>query len=470
MAGKPMDRVLDYVDRNQDRFLGELADLLAIPSISTEPQKGSDVRQCAEWLVHHLRELGFDAQTHATPGHPIVCAQRVATGDAPAVLLYGHYDVQPPGDLRYWDSPPFQCTIRDGRIYARGATDDKGQFFVHLKTAEAWLKTMGELPFTFKILLEGEEEIGSPHLASFMREHRERLACDVAVISDTPFFEDGTPAITYGMRGIAYFQIDVEGPNRDLHSGSYGGCVQNPVHVLATLIAHLHDAKGAVSVPGFYDDVVPLAAEERRALAKLPQDDHALAKDLGVGALRGEEGFTTLERLWARPTLDCNGINGGFTGNGMMSIIPARASAKISMRLVPNQDPERIAAQFEQYIQAGAPRSVRVAVRLLSASDPVAVAVDSVAIRAALIALRKAFGRQPVLQRDGGSIPAVTHIKKVLGADTVLLGFGLPNENAHGPNEFLKLDNFFGGIRAAAHFYDELNTALDHEGHRAQHA
>ncbi len=455
-----VDPVLAYVARHQQRFLDELAELLAIPSISTAPAHRTHVERCAEWLTNHLQHLGFDARVFSTPGHPIVYAQRIAAKDAPVVLLYGHYDVQPAGELRLWDSPPFQATIRNGRLYARGATDDKGQFYTHLKAAEAWRSVHGELPFTLKIFLEGEEEVGSTHLLSFMTEHKDLLACNVAVISDTPFYADGVPAICYGMRGIVYFQVDVQGPNRDLHSGSYGGCVQNPVHVLAGLLACLHDARGAVTIPGFYDDVLPLSVEERRAWAQLPQDDSALARDLGVPVLHGEEGFTTLERIWARPTLDCNGITGGFTGSGMMSIIPAHASAKLSMRLVPNQDPGRIAAQFEQHIRALAPRSAQVDVRLLSAADPFLMAVESPAVRAARVALRESFGREAVLQRDGGSIPAVTHIQKVLSADSVLLGFGLPEENAHGPNEFLKLDHFFGGIRTVVHFYHQLEACL----------
>lgn len=453
-----MEDVLTYVGRNQERYLAQLAELIAIPSVSTETSKAVEMHRCAEWLVRHLRHLGLDAHVFATPGHPIVHAEYLAQSNAPILLLYGHYDVQPAGSPELWDSPPFQATVRDGRLYARGSTDDKGQFFIHLKAAEAWLKTTGRLPVNLKIVLEGEEEIGSTNLASFLTEHKERLACGVAVISDTAFFADGVPSICYGLRGIVYMQVDIEGPNRDLHSGSFGGSVQNPTHVLAELIARLQDKRGAVSIPGFYDDVVPLSAEEQVAFEELPWSDEAFARDLGVDELFGEEGFGTLERLWARPTLDCNGIIGGFTSEGVMSIIPARASAKISMRLVPNQDPEKIASLFEQHIRSLAPRSVRVAVKRLSAAEPAITPLDSPGIRAALAALEKAFGKKPLLQRDGGSIPVITRLKKILGADTVLLGFGLPDENAHGPNEFLKLENFYGGIRTVVHFYKELSS------------
>lgn len=458
-----MEEVLTYVERNQERYLGELAELIAIPSVSTETGKAAEMQRCAEWLVRHLRQLGFVAQVFATAGHPIVYAEYPTQPNAPVLLLYGHYDVQPAGPPELWDSPPFQVTVREGRLYARGSTDDKGQFFIHLKAAEAWLKTTGRLPVNLKIVVEGEEEIGSANLASFLTQHKERLACDAAVISDTAFFADGVPSICYGMRGISYMQVEIEGPNRDLHSGAFGGSVQNPTHVLAGLIARLQDKRGTVTIPGFYDDVVSLSGKEREAFGELPWNDAAFARDLGVDELFGEEGFSTLERLWARPTLDCNGIIGGFTSEGVMSIIPARASAKISMRLVPNQDPEKIAFLFERHIRSLAPRSVRVVVKHLTAAEPAVTSLDSPAMRVALTALEKVFGKKPLLQRDGGSIPVITLLKKILGADTVLLGFGLPDENAHGPNEFLSLENFFKGIRTAAHFYEDL-AAIQSKG------
>ena len=456
----PMHDVLGYAERHEQRFLSELAELLSISSVSTDKSQSGEMQRCAEWLANHLRQVGFDARTFATPGNPVVFAEYKARTQAPVLLLYGHYDVQPAGSPKLWDSPPFCATIRGGRIYARGATDDKGQFFIHLKAAEAWLKTAGFLPVNLKILLEGEEEVGSPNLGAFLTEHRERLACDMAVISDTPFFADGVPAICYALRGIAYLQIEVEGPNRDLHSGTHGGAVQNPIHVLAELIARLHDDNGAVTIPGFYDDVLPLAAEERRAFSGLPWSDESLARNLGVDQLSGEKGFSTLERIWARPTLDCNGISGGFTAEGMMSIIPARASAKISMRLVPNQQPDKIARLFEQHIRSMAPRTVCVSVKHLAAAEPAMTSLSSPGMQAAQFALEKAFGKQPLLQRDGGTIPVITHIKRILGADTVLLGFGLPDENAHAPNEFLKLDHFRRGVRAAAWFYQHFASGV----------
>jgi len=374
----------------------------------------------------------------------------------PTVLLYGHYDVQPAEPLELWTSPAFEATIRDGNLFGRGATDDKGQVFIHFKTLEAYLKTSKNLPINLKLIIEGEEEIGSPHLLPFIEKNKELLKADLTVISDTPFFAKGIPSITYGLRGIAYMQLEVVGPNRDLHSGSYGGAVHNPIQALAEIIAQLHDKNGRIAIPGFYDEVRRLTKKEREAYRELSWSDVKYAKDLGLRQLHGEKGYTTLERLWARPTLDCHGIWGGYIEKGTKTVIPSLAAAKISMRLVPDQQPDKIARQFEKFVKKIAPRTVQARVQCLNVVEPAMTPIDSPGVKAALAALAKGFGKKPLYQREGGSIPVVTHFKKILGLDTVLLGFGLPDENAHAPDEFISLDHFFGGIKTIAHFYEEL--------------
>ncbi|HSQ76862.1 MAG TPA: dipeptidase [Bacteroidota bacterium] len=460
-----MNEVLSHIQASSERYLRELGDLLAIPSVSTNPENVPDMHSCAEWVAGHLRAVGVpDVRVMQTPGHPVVYGSWLEAPGKPTVLIYGHYDVQPPEPLELWTSPPFKATVRGDNLYARGASDDKGQFFIHLKSVEAFLKTKGTLPLNVKFLIEGEEEIGSIHLDDFVKEHADLLKADLVVISDSSMFARDVPSICYGLRGLAYMQVDLVGPNRDLHSGSFGGSVLNPIQALAEIIAQLHDRNGRVTIPGFYDDVRPLTKKERAAYKKLPWNDRKYARDLGVRALYGEKGFTTLERLWARPTLECNGIWGGFTGEGAKTVLPARASAKISMRLVPDQTSRKVNAQFIRAIKRLTPPGVRVTVRALHGGEPAITPIDSPGVRAAISALEKGFGKKPLYQREGGSIPIVVQFKKLLKIDTVLLGFGLPDENAHAPDEFLSLANFYGGIRTVAHFFNELPSFMGKVG------
>jgi acetylornithine deacetylase/succinyl-diaminopimelate desuccinylase-like protein len=452
-----MQEALTYIDQNKERYLTELREFLAIPSVSTNPENAGDIRRCSEWVSGHMRTIGLEnVQTFPTLGHPIVYGDWLHAEGKLTLLLYGHYDVQPAEPLELWTSAPFDATERDGKLFARGAADDKGQVFIHFKSIESFIRTRGALPVNLKLVIEGEEEIGSDHLETFVREQASLLKADLVVISDSSMFAKGVPSICYGLRGLAYMQIDLVGPNKDLHSGSFGGTVHNPIQALAEIIAKLHDKGGKVTIPGFYKEVVPLSAKERSAYKKLPWSDRKYAKDLGVSALYGEKGFTTLERVWARPTLECNGIWGGFTGEGAKTVLPAKASAKISMRLVPNQSSEKIAKLFERHIKHIAPKTVKITVRNLHGGEPAITPIDSPGVKAAVAALEKGFGKKPLYQREGGSIPIVVQFKQLLGLDTVLLGFGLPDENAHAPDEFIDLENFFGGIRTAAYFYEEL--------------
>lgn len=456
-----MEEVLTYIESSRQRYLSELREFIAIPSVSTNPEHRRDVERCARWIADHLTRIGTKAaRILPTAGHPIVYSEWLEAPGKPTLLLYGHYDVQPVDPLELWTSPPFEATVRDGKLFGRGTADDKGQVFIHFKAVEAFRKNAGRLPVNLKMLLEGEEEVGSEHLESFIGEHRDLLKADLAVISDTAFFAPGVPSICYGLRGIVYMEVSVEGAARDLHSGTFGGSLHNPVQALAEIIARLHDRSGRVAIPGFYDDVRPLTKVERKAYRKLPWSDRKYARDLGVRQLYGEREYTTLERIWARPTLECNGIWGGFTGEGIKTVLPARASAKISMRLVPDQKPDKIARLFEKHIRTIAPPTVRLAVRYLNGGEPAITPLESPGIRAAVAALEKGFGKKPLYQRDGGSIPVVTLLKRILGLDTVLLGFSLPDDNAHAPDEFLPLDHFFGGIRAIAHFYHELPGSM----------
>jgi acetylornithine deacetylase/succinyl-diaminopimelate desuccinylase-like protein len=456
-----MNDVVRYVEENHERYLAELKELVAIPSISTQPEHARDLQRCAEWIRSHLAMLGMQrTEIFSTAGHPAVYAEWRGAAGKPTLLLYGHYDVQPVDPVELWTSPPFEPTVRDGRLYGRGTTDDKGQFFIHLKAIEAHLRTRGGLPVNLKVILEGEEEIGGVHFPALLVQQRELLAADLAVVSDTPFFAPGVPSLCYGLRGITELEIEVEGPNRDLHSGSYGGAVHNPIQALAEILAGLHDGEGRVAIPGFYDDVAPLTAREREAFRELPWDDEAYARSLGVKKLYGETGYSTLERLWARPTLDCHGIWGGYTGEGVKTVLPAKAEAKISMRLVPNQAPEKIFQLAEKYLKTLTPETVRCRARNQGGAEPALTSLESAGIKAAAAALEKGFGRPPVFQREGGSIPVLTEFKKTLGVDTVLLGFGLPDENAHAPDEFIDLGNFVTGIQVVAHFYEEVARRL----------
>lgn len=457
-----MEQVLSYLESNKERYLSELKEFLAIPSVSTNPENKSDVQHCARWVADHMTKIGLqNVQVISTPGHPVVYGDWLHAPDAPTVLLYGHYDVQPPEPLDLWTSPPFEGTVRDGNLYARGSADDKGQVYIHLKSIEAYLQNTGTLPVNLKLLIEGEEEIGSEHLVPFVSGHKKMLDADLVLISDSSMFAKGVPSICYALRGLAYMQIDLVGPNKDLHSGSFGGTVHNPIQALAEIIAQLHDDKGRVTIPGFYKDVRPLTRQERKSFAKLPWKDKKYAKELGVQELYGEKGFTTLERVWARPTLECNGVWGGFTGEGAKTVLPSKASAKISMRLVPDQKSDTIAKLFEKYIRKLTPKTVSVTVRNLHGGEAAITPIDSPGVKAAVVALEKGFGKKPLYQREGGSIPIVVQFKEVLGLDTVLLGFGLPDENAHAPDEFINLDNFYGGMRTSAHFFAELPAFMN---------
>lgn len=445
----------------RDRHLAELMEFLRIPSISALSTHRADVRRAAAWLADRLRRAGLEhVAVEETGGHPVVVGDWLHAPGAPTVLIYGHYDVQPVDPESLWTTPPFEPQIRDGRLYARGASDDKGQTFMHVLAVEAWLEETGRLPVNVKFLVEGEEEVGSRHLDAYVERNRDRLAADVVVVSDTPMFAAGRPAVCYGLRGIASMEVRVQGPASDLHSGLYGGSVLNPIQALVALLASLHDADGRVAVPGFYDDVRPLSAEERDAFARLPFDEEAYRRQLGVPALFGEPGYTTLERVWARPTLEFNGINGGFQGEGGKTIVPSWASAKISCRLVPDQDPEKVLDAIEQHLRARAPRAVELTIERGAGSPASIVPLDHPAVRAAAQTLQETYGQPADFIRMGGSIPIVQTFRERLGAPVVLLGFGLPDENFHAPNEFFTLENFDLGLRTLARYWAALAEAM----------
>ncbi len=453
-----MNSILEYIDKNKNRHLDELKEFISIPSISTNPENSADIQRCAQWISGHLTGLGMEhVRIIPTGNHPMVYGDWLHAEGKPTVLIYGHYDVQPVDPIEQWISPPFEATIRDGNLYARGTADDKGQVFIHFKAIEAFSKTVGGPPINIKFLIEGEEEIGSPNLESFVKTNSELLTADLVVISDSAMFAKGVPSICYGLRGLSYMEIQLTGPNRDLHSGSFGGSVHNPIQALSEMIASLHDKNGRVTIPGFYDDVRPLSKKEREAYKKLPFKEKNYAKDLGLKQLYGERGYSTLERLWARPTLECNGIWGGFIGDGVKTVIPSKAEAKISMRLVPDQNPDKIARLFTKHIKTIAPKTSTVVVKTLHGGKPAITPIESPGVKAAIIALTKAFGKTPLYQREGGSIPIVVQFEEILGISTVLLGFGLPDENSHSPNEFLNLDNFYGGIRTSMFLMEELS-------------
>lgn len=452
-----MEKILSFIDSHHERYLAELKELLSIPSVSSKREHSSDMRRAVEWLSDHMTRIGLQhVRIVETKGHPLVYADWLGAAGKPTILFYGHYDVQPEEPLDQWQSPPFEATIRGDCLYARGAADDKGQVFIHLKAIEAFLAAGGELPVNIKLLLEGEEEIGSDHLTQFVETHTDELGANIVLISDSDMFARDVPSVTYGLRGIAYMEVEVAGPNTDLHSGSFGGSMHNPIQALAEIIASLHDRNGRITVRGMYDDVRPLTKAERIAFKKLPWNDKRYALQYGLKKLYGEKGFTTLERLWARPTLECNGIWGGYAGEGVKTVLPSTACAKISMRIVPDQSSATIAKLFEKHIKAIAPPTVSVKVRTLNAGEPALTPVDSPGVQAAVSALEKGFGKKPLYQREGGSIPIVVDFKRMLGIDSVLLGFGVPEENAHAPNEFIVLGNFFGGIKTVAHYYEEL--------------
>jgi len=452
-----MNDVIDFIHTNRDRYIEELKEFLAIPSISAMPEHRDDVRKCAEWAAAEMARIGLEnVRVVDTAGHPLVYADWLHAEGAPTVLFYGHYDVQPVDPIELWLTPPFEATVRDGDIYARGACDDKGQVFVHLKAVEAHLRKTGRLPINLKVILEGEEEVGSEHLGPYVREHAAELAADMVLISDTEMFDRGVPSLCYGLRGLAYMQIDLRGTKGDLHSGQYGGAVANPANVLAHIISQLKDRSGKIRIPGFYEDVRELREEERAEFKRLPFDEKAVKKHLGAPRFAGERDYTLLERMWARPTLDVNGLLSGWTGEGAKTVIPAVAMAKVSMRLVPNQHPEKIAELFEAYVKKIAPKTVELKVTRLHGAMPWMTDFDNVYVQAAGRALEKGFGKRPVFTREGGSIPVVADFQSALGVPVVLFGFGLPDDNLHAPNEKFNLDNFFNGILAAAFLYEEV--------------
>jgi len=456
-----MAEIKDFIKGSEERYITELKHFLGYPSISTNPENKKDVLECAEYLRSHMESIGMqNAKVYPTKGHPVVYSEWLNAGaDKPTVLIYGHYDVQPVDPLELWTSPPFEAEIRGENIFARGSADDKGQVFIHLKAIEAHLSQNGSLPVNIKLLIEGEEEIGSAHLGDFIKDNVELLKCDVIVVSDTSMFSKELPALGYALRGLCYMQIDVTGPNRDLHSGQYGGAVGNPINALAEMISKMKDADGKILIDGFYDDVAPLGKEEKENFEKLPFDDKEYAEGLEVDELAGEKGYSTLERLWSRPTLDCNGIWGGFTGEGAKTVLPSKASAKISMRLVPNQDPDKIAELFVKFVKKIAPKSIKVDVYGQHHGKPWISPIESKWNQAAIRALKEGFGKEPVFMREGGSIPIVFTLEEYLKAPTVLLGFGLPDENAHSPDEHLNMNNFYNGILTSADFYEELAKA-----------
>jgi acetylornithine deacetylase/succinyl-diaminopimelate desuccinylase-like protein len=445
-----------YLDANRLRLQDELFEFLRIPSVSARSEHRDDTRRAADWLADRLRELDFDVSVHDTPGHPIVLGEwRGAGTAAPTLLLYGHYDVQPAEPLELWTAPPFEPVIRDGRIYARGSVDDKGQLYLHVKAIEALLRTRGRLPCNVLIVVEGEEEIGSVNLMPWVERNAGRLAADAVVISDSNMFAPGTPTIGASLRGLAYFEIRVRGPATDLHSGSYGGAVQNPATALARILASLHDGTGRVAIPGFYDAVVVEPAFQAQ-IRTLPFDAEAYRAETGAPALSGEAGYSTLERLWIRPTCEVNGLLSGYTGEGAKTVLPAHAMAKVSCRLVPDQDPAVVARLLSAHVKAVAPAGVDVEVVVMHGGRPWRARLEGPLHAAAVRALEAAWGRPVVHAGEGGSIPIVPEFERVLGAPALLMGFGLPGSNAHAPDEWFSVECWERGMRAAAALLDEF--------------
>lgn len=443
----------EYISANKDRFVAELFDWLKIPSISADSRYKNDVRKAAEFLCDKFTSAGADkVETCETKGHPIVYAEKITDPLLPTVLVYGHYDVQPPDPLNLWNSPPFEPVIKDGKIYARGACDDKGQVYMHVKAFETMIKH-NSLPCNVKFMIEGEEEIGSDNLGAFVKGNKQKLKSDIILISDTALISLDHPSITTGLRGLSYMEVEVIGPSRDLHSGVYGGAVANPANILCKLIASLHDENGRVTIPGFYDKVADLTEKERKSINEAPFDLEAYKKELGIEEVLGEAGFTTLERTGIRPTLDVNGIWGGYTGEGAKTVLPSRAHAKISMRLVPNQISSEITELFTSHFKSIAPKYVKVKVTAHHGGEPAVTPTDSAAFKAASKAFQEVWGKTPIPTRDGGSIPIVALFKKELGLDTVLMGFGLDSDAIHSPNEHYGIENFMRGIETIVSFY-----------------
>lgn len=443
----------EYQEQHKERFLNELLELLRIPSISARKENKDDMTRCAEVVKQSLLDAGCDSATiYPTAGHPVVYGEKIIDASKPTVLVYGHYDVQPADPLELWNSGPFEPVIKDGKIYARGACDDKGQFYMHVKALETMART-NSLPGNIKFIIEGEEEVGSPNLGAFVKEHKELLKADVILISDTSMLSMETPSIDIGVRGLSYIQVEVTGPNRDLHSGVYGGAVANPITMLAKMIATCHDENNHITIPGFYDDVAEATTEERNKMAQAPFDEEAYKKDLGVDALWGEKGYTTNERTGIRPTLEVNGIWGGYTGEGAKTVLPSKAFAKISCRLVPNQSSEKMTEKILRYFESIAPAGVTVKAENHHGGEPYVTPIDSAAYQAAAKAINATFGKEPIPVRGGGSIPICALFEKELGIKIVFMGFGLDSDNLHSPNEKYDIFNFYKGIETIPYFH-----------------
>ncbi|MHC5109641.1 MAG: dipeptidase [Planctomycetota bacterium] len=451
------DAVIAHINENANHRVDQLLELLRIPSVSTDPERKEDIRRGVTWFAEFFKNCGIECEIIETEGHPCIVADSgPAEGDGPTILVYGHYDVQPTGDESLWNTPAFEPTIRDGAIFARGSADDKGQVLTHLFAAESWIKTHGKLPLRVKYLIEGEEEIGSKHLQAVLEHHKDRLACDYVVLSDTPKYNGETPAITYGTKGMIYKEITLTGAKQDLHSGSFGGTVMNPGNALADIVASLKDADQRVTIPGYYEKVRELTDVEKERIKALPFSDNEYAASLGLEDLQGEQGYSTLERKWARPTLDVNGMIGGFTGEGAMTVIPARVSSKMSMRIVPDQDPAEISSAFDDAVQAACPPGIKIEITTHAMCGPYVADLDSPGMRAAERAIKAGYGKDPIFMREGGSLPILPLFKQILGADSLMPGFCYPDCNAHGPNEFFKIADLHAGTRTIAMFLNEL--------------
>jgi len=445
-----------YLEQNKEKFLNELLDLLRIPSISADPNYAEDVHKTAAWVAEKLKNAGADnVSINETKGYPIVYGDKIFDPSLPTILVYGHYDVQPADPIELWDSPPFEPVIKNEKIYARGASDDKGQMYMHIKAFEMMVQT-DTLACNVKFMIEGEEEVGSKNLETFVRANTEKLACDIVLVSDTGMIANDVPTITTGLRGLSYLEVEVVGPNRDLHSGMYGGAVANPINILSKMIAALHNESGEIAIPGFYDDVVDVSAAERDAMAKAPFSLKEYKEHLNINDVYGEAGYSTLERVSIRPTLDVNGMWGGYIGQGAKTVLPSKANAKISMRLVPNQDSTKITQLFKTYFESLAPESVKVKVTPHHGGEPAVTPTDSIAYQAAEKALFATFGKKAIPLRCGGSIPIVTMFEDVLGKKTVLMGFGLDSDAIHSPNEHYGLFNYYKGIETIPYFYKYL--------------
>jgi acetylornithine deacetylase/succinyl-diaminopimelate desuccinylase-like protein len=443
---------ISYIEENKEQFLNELLELLKIPSVSADKKFAGDVRAAAEYLKERFKELDTHVEICETAGYPIVYAEHIKDPSLPTVLVYGHYDVQPADPYELWDSPPFEPVIKNDKIYARGACDDKGQMYMHVKAYEALIKT-DSLPCNVKFMIEGEEEVGSENLEVFVKANREKLAADVILISDTAMLSNDTPSINVGLKGLSYLEVEVVGPNRDLHSGVYGGSVANPINILCDMIASLQDEKGRITIPGFYDKVQDLSDEYRAKMAEAPFNLEKFKKDLGIDEVKGEEGYSTIERTGIRPTLDVNGIWGGYIGEGAKTVLPSKANAKISMRLVPDQTSDEITELFKNHFLSIAPKSVKVKVTPHHGGEPAVTPTDSIGYKAAVKAMAKSWGKDPIPTREGGSIPIVALFKEELGLDSILMGFGLNEDAIHSPNESYGLFNYYRGIETISYFY-----------------